>query len=112
MARLVVQKPATSLLKTPPEKRLETHDIAIPLPQTRPQDENELFRIILLSATDVSPPEKALDRMERLYHQTGGRHVGIMFLIRETHSQGDGTRGFMSLQARYNFKFLLVDISY
>lgn len=80
------------------ELSLETHDIAIPLPQTLQQNPKEFFRLLLLSSTDIQPPEKPLARIERLY-QAGGKHVGVVFLLHENDSQGGGTRAFMSLQA-------------
>jgi hypothetical protein len=81
------------------EQTLETHDLAIPLPQ-RQQDLKDFFRLILLSATDIQPPEQSLPRIERLY-QAGGKHIGIIFLLHEMDSQGGGNRKFMSLQATY-----------
>jgi len=78
---------------------LETHDLAIPLPQRR-QGSKDLFRFLLLSAADAEPLETSLPRIERLYH-AGGKHVGIVFLMEETSSQG-GNRAFMSLQAAYD----------
>jgi len=79
------------------EQTLETHDIAIPIPQG---DQKEFFRILLLSSSDLQHPASSTDRIQRLYHQTGGRHVGIVFLLNETTQSGNGTVSLMNLQAR------------
>jgi hypothetical protein len=82
------------------EQTLQTHDLAIPLPQYEQGDQREFFRLILLSSSDLQPPKAEMDRIERLYHQTGGRHVGIVFLLQENAHIGNGTIAFMKLQAR------------
>ncbi|KAF4628153.1 hypothetical protein G7Y89_g9995 [Cudoniella acicularis] len=38
-------------------------------------------------------------RIERLYHQTGGRQVGIVFLLQEESPSSNGTIAYMDLQA-------------
>jgi hypothetical protein len=86
------------LLTTTTEQTLGTHDIAIPLPQPRQQDQKEFFRIMLLSSVDVHPTANVMGRIERLYHQTGGRHVGIVFLMDHSISREEGVRALMSLQ--------------
>jgi hypothetical protein len=83
------------------EQTLGTHDLAIPLPQYRQNDQQDFFRLILLSSTDVQTPTAEIARIERLYNQTGGQHVGIVFLIQENTSNGNGTSDFMKLQARW-----------
>ena len=74
---------------------IETHDLAIPIP---PQ--NDIFRLILISSADIQCPGNYMDRIERLYHQTGGRHVGIVFLVRDAISRENGMRSLMTLQAK------------
>jgi len=39
-------------------------------------------------------------RIERLYHLTGGRQVGIIFLLQEKSPNGSGTIPYMNLQCR------------
>jgi hypothetical protein len=82
------------------EQTLQTHDLAIPLPQYQPGDQQEFFRLILLSSSDLQTPKAEMDRIERLHHQTGGRHVGVVFLLQESAPIGNGTIAFMKLQAR------------
>ncbi|PMD39886.1 hypothetical protein L207DRAFT_512850, partial [Hyaloscypha variabilis F] len=38
-------------------------------------------------------------RIERLYHSSGGRHVGLIFLLNEKSPKNNGTVDFMNLQA-------------
>ena len=83
-----------------PEQELETHDLAIPLPQ-RQKEPKDVFRLLLLSSVDIQPPEKSLARIERLY-QAGGKNVGIIFLLHEKESKHGGTGAFMRLQAMYD----------
>ena len=89
-----------SLLTTNLEQSLETHDLALPLPQRHSQNQQEWFRLLLISPSDMEPALSHMARIERLYHQTGGLHVGIVFLLRDHSSQGDGTNHFMALQLR------------
>ncbi|KAE9381481.1 hypothetical protein N431DRAFT_476303 [Stipitochalara longipes BDJ] len=94
--------PASLLSSTQPkwqEKTLETYDLAIPLPRRGQRDQMEYFRLILLSSSDVQPPAPAMARIERLYHSSGGRHVGLIFLLNEKSPKGNGTIDFMNLQA-------------
>ena len=90
-----------SLLTTDLEQSLETHDLALPLPQRHSQNQQEWFRLLLLSPSDMEPALSHMARIERLYHQTGGLQVGIVFLLRDHRSQEDGTKHFMALQLRY-----------
>ena len=77
------------------EQAIETHDLAIPIPPQK-----DIFRLILISAADMQPLGKYMDRIERLYHQTGGQNVGIMFLVQDAISGENGIRNLMTLQAR------------
>jgi hypothetical protein len=81
------------------EQTLENHDMAIPVPRHK-GDHQEFFRLLLLSPADIQPLEPAMARIERLYHQTGGRQVGIVFLMQEKSSGGNGTISYMNLQSR------------
>jgi len=78
------------------ERELNTHDLALPIPLGGTQD--GLFRLIVMSSTDLKPQAQYMERVERLYHQTGGRDVGIVFLMDETSSE-QGVRNLMLLQA-------------
>ncbi|TVY42300.1 hypothetical protein LSUB1_G001054 [Lachnellula subtilissima] len=79
------------------EQSLETHDLAIQVPRHN-SDHREVFRLLLLSASDVERPGTAMSRIERLYHQTGGRQVGIIFLLQEKSPNGNGTIPYMNIQ--------------
>jgi hypothetical protein len=57
--------------------------------------------LLLLSPSDLSDPAAAFPRIERLYHQSGGRYVGTIFLLHEKATGNNGTIGYMNLQARY-----------
>jgi hypothetical protein len=89
----------TKLLLIDSEQSLQTHDLAIPLP--RQGQMQDFFHIILLSCADMRKPEEYMSRIERLYHHTGGKDIGIVFLIRDEHSQENGTRALMNLQIKY-----------
>jgi hypothetical protein len=79
---------------------LETHDLAIPLPRRGQRDQIEYFRVVLLSSLELQPLTTAMARIERLYHSSGGRHVGVVFLLNEKSPKGNGTIDYMSLQAK------------
>lgn len=83
------------------EETLETHDLAFPVPQRHPQEGRRWFRLLLLTSADIQPPSNHMARIERLYHQTGGLDVGIVFLLRDNNTQENGTKAFMALQLRY-----------
>ncbi|TAQ86048.1 hypothetical protein B7494_g5628 [Chlorociboria aeruginascens] len=90
--------PATLLSSSNPrwqEQSLETHDLAIPIPTL--QQEKGLFHVLLLSSEDIQPSGDSMPRIERLYHQFGGCHVGIVFLLEQT---SKGTVSLMNLQIR------------
>lgn len=75
--------------------------MAIPLPKSREEDFQEVFRLLLVSASGPQNSGAMMARVERLYHQTGGRQVGIIFLLQEHTSTANGTISYMELQARY-----------
>lgn len=49
----------------------------------------------------MEPASAHITRIERLYHQTGGLNIGIVFLLRDNSSRVDGTQALMNLQLRY-----------
>lgn len=55
-----------------------------------------------MSATDLMDPNSAMSRIQRLQHQGGGRHFGVVFLLQEKGEKGStsGTIAFMRLQLR------------
>ncbi|KAK0126481.1 hypothetical protein ONS95_008078 [Cadophora gregata] len=78
------------------EQSLTTHDLAIPVPNgDGPLD---TFLFLTLSPSDTQPPASALARIQHLYHHTGGRNVGIVFLLNEKIAKGNGTIALMDLQ--------------
>lgn len=80
------------------ESNLESHDLGIPVPL--PSDKHHMFNIFLLSGHDMQPPMNAVARVERLYHKTGGRDLGVIFLLQENPPHGNGTTAFMELQMK------------
>ncbi|PQE11634.1 OPA3 family protein [Rutstroemia sp. NJR-2017a WRK4] len=70
--------------------------MAIPVPRVN-QSHQEYFRILLLSSVDLDPSVAVMDRVERLYHQTGGRNVGIIFLL-QTIGKSNDTTAYLKLQ--------------
>ncbi|KAK1714901.1 hypothetical protein BDP67DRAFT_543623 [Colletotrichum lupini] len=78
---------------TPPfqERRLDTHDIALPISQ------NQTFRFILLSPKDVGQQATA-QRLERLNSLDGGCNIAAIFLVGEGVDQCDATQAFMELK--------------
>ncbi|KXH44581.1 hypothetical protein CNYM01_09542 [Colletotrichum nymphaeae SA-01] len=78
---------------TPPfqERRLDTHDIALPISQ------NQTYRFILLSPKDVGQQATA-QRLERLNSLDGGCNIAVIFLIGEGVDQCDATQAFMELK--------------
>lgn len=83
------------------ETTLNTHDLSLPIPSNK-EGKQELFRVLLLSSSDTQPFANVSARIERLYHQTGGRNVGIIFLLREKGSSDHDMKEYMNLQIWYN----------
>ncbi|KAG4438176.1 hypothetical protein IFR05_006344 [Cadophora sp. M221] len=90
------------------EKSLKTHDIAIPVPQFKHDESRTLFFLLALSSSDLQDPASAMERIQHLYHHTGGRNAGILFLLNEKTPKGNGTIAMMNLQVRYNNYSLLL----
>lgn len=80
------------------ERLLETHDIA--LPSKRPAGQPDFFRIALLSASDMQSKESTMDRLERLSNLTGGKDVGVVFLLASS-PRVNGMIAYMQLQIEY-----------
>ncbi|OLN82018.1 hypothetical protein CCHL11_08649 [Colletotrichum chlorophyti] len=83
--RLVATKQAT-------ESRLNTHDIALPLPQ-----QGRVLRLVLLSPRD-GRHSGTEQRLDRLYHLNGGRDAAIIFLLDRHGQEGDPVAAFTKLQ--------------
>ncbi|KAJ8070013.1 hypothetical protein OCU04_000416 [Sclerotinia nivalis] len=79
------------------ETTLNTHDVSLPICPSK-EDEREFFRVLLLSSSDMRPSANISARIERLYHQTGGRNVGIIFLLHGKGSSDNGMKEYMNLQ--------------
>ncbi|EKD15551.1 hypothetical protein MBM_06179 [Drepanopeziza brunnea f. sp. 'multigermtubi' MB_m1] len=95
--------PSTLLASQAPkwkEQTLTTHDLAIPipLPKTHQRDALETFLLLALSPTDLLDQPATMSRIQRLYHHTGGRNVGILFLLNGKTLKSNGTVAFMNLQ--------------
>ncbi|KAH7364150.1 hypothetical protein BKA65DRAFT_389196, partial [Rhexocercosporidium sp. MPI-PUGE-AT-0058] len=80
------------------EKSLQTHDIAIPLPKHNHDESHALFLLLALSPSDLQSPASAMERIQHLYHHTGGRDVGVLFLLNEKTPKVNGTIAMMELQ--------------
>ncbi|KZL81045.1 hypothetical protein CI238_03310 [Colletotrichum incanum] len=84
------------------ESRLNTHDIALPLPQ----QQGRLFRLVLLSPKDVDTAV-AEQRLERLFNLNGGRDAAVIFLLDQQGQDTNPTVAFMNLQINILHKFEL-----
>ncbi|POR38228.1 Uncharacterized protein TPAR_01573 [Tolypocladium paradoxum] len=76
------------------QTRLETHDIAFPVPSHGGR--GQLYRVVLLSTSQVGTPE-ARDRVERLSLLDGRGKVAVIHLLADK----DGMAAFMKLQMEY-----------
>lgn len=97
---VVKKAPPLALTDNDTERTINTHDLSIPIPPSK-AGEQQFFRVLLLSSSDMESPTNASARVERLDHQTGGRNVGIIFLLRERGEGGHGMEEYMKLQLRY-----------
>ncbi|KAI8960901.1 hypothetical protein F5Y11DRAFT_349000 [Daldinia sp. FL1419] len=87
------------------EARLDTHDLEIPLPipsSTPPR----VLRAILLLPSDVGKDESR-NRIQRLFHRTGGQDIVIVFLLEQEQDQASPMVAFMKLQLEYSSTFVL-----
>ncbi|KAI0176202.1 hypothetical protein GGR52DRAFT_349973 [Hypoxylon sp. FL1284] len=78
------------------EAKLETHDVAIPLPSSGRQAQRALCAI-LLSPSDVGKDE-CRGRIQRLSRLSGGEDIAIVFLLKQEQGQGSATAALMTLQ--------------
>ncbi|RYO89057.1 hypothetical protein DL764_008635 [Monosporascus ibericus] len=83
-------------LRREPETKLDTHDIALPLPQAAGQPQRVLCAILLIPTEVGSEATRA--RLERLYHLNGGRDVAVVFLLKHEDGQESPTATLMRLQ--------------
>ncbi|OIW34786.1 hypothetical protein CONLIGDRAFT_675742 [Coniochaeta ligniaria NRRL 30616] len=91
------------------EKKLETHDVAMPMPAIGTIRGGGVFlRFILLSAPDLKQPE-TLQRIERLFYLEGGRRCAIVFLL-STDGNQDGLSAMGQLQMEIMEKFISIPI--
>lgn len=102
MERYVARPIDSSLQQLRPatEKKLETHDVAMPMPAVGTIDGGGVFlRFILLSVLDLKQPE-TLQRIERLFYLDGGRRCAIVFLLSADETD-DGLSALGRLQIEY-----------
>ncbi|KAI6093716.1 hypothetical protein F4821DRAFT_4305 [Hypoxylon rubiginosum] len=78
------------------EAQLDTHDVAIPLPNPGGQSQRAL-RAILLSPSDVGK-DVCRHRIQRLSRLSGGQDVAIVFLLKQEQGQMSAMAAFMTLQ--------------
>lgn len=99
-SRLVFSAIPRIMLRSAAEKKLETHDIAMPMPGVGTIDGGGIFlRFILLSALDVKRPD-TMQRIERLFYLEGGRRCALAFLL-STNGDEDGLSALGRLQVEY-----------
>ncbi|KAI9640990.1 hypothetical protein NHQ30_010417 [Ciborinia camelliae] len=77
------------------EETLNTHDLSLPIPPIE-EGKQEFCHVLLLSSSDMEQRANVSARIERLYHQTGGRNVGIVFLLHEKQDVDNGMNDLMS----------------
>ncbi|KAI1500108.1 hypothetical protein F5X99DRAFT_257674 [Biscogniauxia marginata] len=78
------------------ETRLDTHDVAMPLP-TIDASSRRVLRAILVSPHHVGS-EDTRARIERLYHLNGGRDVAVIFLLKQCEGLESPMAMLMKLQ--------------
>ncbi|KAI1630564.1 hypothetical protein F4809DRAFT_274929 [Biscogniauxia mediterranea] len=78
------------------ETRLDTHDVAMPLP-TPDASSRRVLRAILVSPHDAGS-EATRARIERLYHLNGGRDVAVIFLLKQCEGLESPMAMLMNLQ--------------
>ncbi|KAI1385061.1 uncharacterized protein F4822DRAFT_382082 [Hypoxylon trugodes] len=78
------------------ERKLDHHDMALPLrsPGGQPR---RVLRVILLSPSDIGTDD-CKDRIQRLYHLSGGQDIAIVFLLKQAKGQANPMTAFMMLQ--------------
>ncbi|KAI1649741.1 uncharacterized protein F4817DRAFT_313465 [Daldinia loculata] len=78
------------------EAKLDTHDVALPLPNpgATPQ---RILRALLLSPPDVGKIESRT-RIQRLFHLNGGQDIAIVFLLQKGQGQESPMTALMTLQ--------------
>ncbi|KAH8905503.1 hypothetical protein BR93DRAFT_802212 [Coniochaeta sp. PMI_546] len=91
------------------EKKLETHDVALPMPAIGTIDSGGVFlRLMLLSALDLKQPDTQ-QRIERLFYLEGGRRCAIVFLLSPDGNE-NGLLALGRLQIEIMEKFLTIPI--
>lgn len=73
------------------DNKIDTHDVNMPLPSMEPGQ--RYLRFILLSSANNEVATK-LQRVERLYHQSGGSDAAVVWLLGE----GGNVSSFMQFQ--------------
>ncbi|KAI1804089.1 hypothetical protein F4811DRAFT_553266 [Daldinia bambusicola] len=78
------------------EAKLDTHDVAIPIPNPGGTP-HRVLRAILLLPSDVGN-EGSRNRIRRLSSLNGGQDVVLVFLLEQGHGQASPMAAFMTLQ--------------
>ncbi|KAJ4397214.1 hypothetical protein N0V93_001438 [Gnomoniopsis smithogilvyi] len=76
------------------ENKLDTHDVNMPLPSSRPGQ--RYLRFVLLSPDDEDSAYKQ-QRIERLYNLSGGRDAAVLWLLGE----GGDASAFLQFQIEF-----------
>ncbi|OTB18302.1 hypothetical protein K445DRAFT_19861 [Daldinia sp. EC12] len=78
------------------EAKLETHDVAIPLPNPGGTP-RRVLRAILLLPSDVGN-DSSRNRIRRLFNLNGGQDIVLVFLLEQGHDQVNPVAALMKLQ--------------
>ncbi|KAK6954494.1 hypothetical protein Daesc_004461 [Daldinia eschscholtzii] len=78
------------------EAKLETHDVAIPLPNPGGTP-RRVLRAILLLPSDVGN-DSSRNRIQRLFNLNGGQDIVLVFLLEQGHNQVNPVATLMKLQ--------------
>ncbi|KAJ9164913.1 hypothetical protein NKR19_g922 [Coniochaeta hoffmannii] len=91
------------------EKKMETHDIAMPMSGNGTIDGGGVFLcLVLLSALDLKQPQ-TMERIERLFYLEVGRRCAIVFLL-STNDNDGGMSAFGRLQIEIMERFISIPI--
>ncbi|OTB06663.1 hypothetical protein M426DRAFT_105677 [Hypoxylon sp. CI-4A] len=92
------------------EAKLDTHDVALPIPTASGQAQRVL-RAMLLSSSDIGTDE-CRKRIQRLYHLNGGQDAVILFLLKQEQGQASPMATFMKLQLELSeFEIPLIPVN-
>lgn len=83
-----------SVAHPPPENKIDTHDVNLPVPSSEPGQ--RYLRFALLSSEESDSAIK-MQRIARLYHQSGGNDAAVVWLL----EKGGDTSSFAKFQIEF-----------